>query len=85
MVEKVSNSYWLNEAFFYFVASTNVKIQTYENASIKTSGNIPFISCLKSQAQVKFPVTNNNLRNNLSQFLSDYAWDFRLLKQKFFG
>jgi len=36
--------------------------------------------CLNSQAQLKFPVTNNDLRNNLSKVLSDYVMGFSTLK-----
>jgi hypothetical protein len=36
--------------------------------------------CLNSQAQLKFPVTNNDLRNNLSKILTDYVDGFSSLK-----
>ena len=36
--------------------------------------------CLKSQAQIKFPVTNNDLRNSLSKILTDYVDGFSSLK-----
>ena len=36
--------------------------------------------CLNSQAQFKFPVTNNDLRSNLSKILTDYVDGFASLK-----
>jgi hypothetical protein len=36
--------------------------------------------CLNSQAQIRAPFTNNDLRNNLSKILSDYAMGFSSLK-----
>jgi hypothetical protein len=38
------------------------------------------LGSLKAGAQVKFPVTNNDLRNNLSRIISDYANGFTALK-----
>lgn len=38
------------------------------------------VFCLESQAQVKFPVTNNDLRNNLSQVITSYVDGFSSLK-----
>ncbi len=35
---------------------------------------------LSAQAQLKFPVTNNDLRNNLSRVLTDYVQGFSSLK-----
>lgn len=37
-------------------------------------------SGLKSQAQLKFPVTNNDLRNNLSKIITDFSHGFNTLK-----
>lgn len=39
-----------------------------------------FFLCLNSQAQIRAPFTNNDLRNNLSQVLSDYVMGFSSLK-----
>ena len=35
---------------------------------------------LNANAQVKFPVTNNDLRNNLSRIITDYANGFTALR-----
>ncbi len=39
-----------------------------------------FFFALKSEAQIKFPVTNNDLRSNLSKILTDYSNGFTSLR-----
>lgn len=39
-----------------------------------------FMASLQSHAQLKFPVTNNELRNNLSKVISDFPNQFSALK-----
>lgn len=46
----------------------------------KLATTVLLIFCLKSQAQLKFPVTNNDLRNNLSQVITSYVDGFSSLK-----
>jgi hypothetical protein len=36
--------------------------------------------CINANAQLKLPVTNNELRNNLSKVISDYLEGFATLK-----
>jgi len=46
----------------------------------KLAATVLLFYCLNTEAQVKFPVTNNDLRINLSQILSDYSLGFSSLK-----
>ena len=39
-----------------------------------------FFLCINANAQLKLPVTNNDLRNNLSKVISDYVEGFASLK-----
>lgn len=47
---------------------------------LKLTISILLFLSLKSQAQLKFPVTNNDLRINLSKIISDYTQGFSSLK-----
>src|SRR5688572_8074044 len=38
-------------------------------------GLIIFLACLETQAQPKFPVTDNDLRNNLEKIIADFPND----------
>ena len=46
----------------------------------KLTTAVLLLFCLNSKAQLKFPVTNNDIRNNLSTVLSDYVMGFSNLK-----
>ena len=43
-------------------------------------GIVCFMSGLQAQAQIKFPVTNNDLRTNLTRVISDFPNGFTTLK-----
>ena len=46
----------------------------------KLIGFLIVMAGLRAQAQVKFPVTNNDLRNNLEKIIADYPNQFSSLK-----
>ena len=43
-------------------------------------GLIIFLACLKSQAQTRFPVTDNDLRNNLEKVIADFPKNFSTVR-----
>jgi len=47
---------------------------------LKLTCTVLLFFCLNSQAQLKFPVTNNDLRTNLSKVITDYVDGFSALK-----
>jgi hypothetical protein len=47
---------------------------------LKLTTVILLFFCLESRAQLKFPVTNNDLRTNLSKVITDYVDGFASLK-----
>ena len=57
-----------------------LKIQLMKVTQLKPTLIALLVFGLSSQAQLKFPVTNNDLRNNLSEVLTDYVQGFSLLK-----
>lgn len=47
---------------------------------LKLTATALLFFCVSAQAQLKFPVTNNDLRTNLSKILTDYVDGFAALK-----